>query len=776
MAQARKGKPSFRARVIKVGLIFALIGALCAGGFLVYVKYQADHTELPAYTVGQPTVVLAADGKTELGHIPSTASGKQLDDKQVSPLIRQAHMAAEDRSFYDHEAVSLLGTARAVLVDARTGSWASGGSTISQQYVKNAYLTQSKTASRKVNEWIYAYRLEKDFSKDQILTKYVNSNYYGRGAYGVEDAAQTWFGVSATTLTDINDPLQVARAAFLAALVQRPGAFSKYEGRPSNLVNADALNDRVKYVLDGYRDLEGVPNMVSEDVVNRAKALLPLKLTDTIKQPQKGDGDPYLMHYIRDWMAAWQTQLAIDNDGLKESDAAEQGATTVDSMLARGGLKIQLSIDPSVQDALVKAHQREIRGGRPSGAVILNPRDGGVLGMSGGINYGADANNYAMYASRPPGSTMKPFVLADAVGKGVSPNSTFAAPKYIQIDGPPIWDHTRADAPGCKMTLADALAASNNVVYVEAATGKMANCDDRKSLADISGYSVTPKSVASLLKKAGADSSPVPGKNAPAKLSVEPRLAIGGSVELSPLKLAVMTATIANGGTYHKPHIIDAITLSDGDRVFEHEDESSDAMDEDTARVVAQAMTGVFTHGTAVHDQVPEHELAGKTGTTDGDEKTQQGDTWMTAFNAVNPDVPDAPAYVCTVWEGKNPSGSGADTGRVCQGVFAAKLKGTPSVSFPKADLDSGKKVGLKQDPPPAPKTTEQPPPAPETTPETETPTPTTTKAVKPKPSHTATTSPPTRSTPPPEQSGGPITGTVAPPSATGEGTGQPAG
>lgn len=770
-------KKKRKGRLFKVVGALVLVVVLAAFGFLQWVKSQAEDATLPSYRIGDPSVVLAADGKTALGHIASTASGKQLDDAQVSTLIRHAHMGAEDRGFYDHEAVSLLGTARALLTDARTGSWAAGGSTISQQFVKNAYLTSAKTGDRKVNEWILAYRLEKDFTKDQILTKYVNSNYYGRGAYGVEDAAQTWFGVSATEITDMKDPLQVARAAFLAALVQRPGAFSKYEGKPSNLTNADALYKRVNYTLDGMRKLDGVETMVSQDVVDKAKALLPLKLTDTIKAPDKGDGDPYLMQYVHDWLTAWQTQQAKDEDGLKDSEAAEQGAATVDGMLARGGLKIQLSIDAGLQDMLINAHKAEIKGGRPSGAVILNPRDGGVLAMSGGLSYKADPVNYAMYASRPPGSTMKPFVLADAVEKGVSPNSVFAAPKYIQIDGPPIWDHTRADAPGCKMTLADALAASNNVVYTEAATGQMAGCDDRSKLTKIDGYSVTPKSVATLLRKAGADSSPVPKRDSPAKIGEEPRLAIGGSIELSPVKLAVMGASIANGGKYHKPHVIDAVDLPDGERVFSHEDESSDVMSEDTARIVAQAMTGVATHGTAVHDQVENHPTADKTGTTDGDPETQQGDTWMLAFNADNPDVDSEPAYVCSVWEGKNPSGSGADTGKVCQNFLSHALSGRPKVDFPKADLNSGKKVGLKEDPPPPPQTTEQPP-APETTteapPSSSTPTPTPTKTKeKPKPT-TTTSGPPTRSTPPPEQTGGPVTGTVPVPGPgdTGGGTG----
>ncbi len=750
-----------RFRLVKVLLVLGLVFTLGVLGFLQYVKYQADHTTLPAYKVGDRSVVLASDGKTELGHIASTGSGKQLEDKNVSTLIRQAHMAAEDRSFYTHEAVSLPSTAWAFLTDLRAGSVVAGGSTITQQYVKNAYLTQAQTPDRKVNEWILAYRVEKDFTKDQILTKYVNSNYYGRGAYGVEDGAQTWFGVPAAQITDMGDPLQVARAAFLAALVQLPSVFAEYkEGtQPSDLINKKSLYERVNYVLDGMRDLKGVQTMVTQDVIDQAKKLLPLKLTNTVRPSGNAtDGDPYLMRYVRDWLTAWQTQLARDN-GKNDADATKEGTAAAESLLARGGLRIQLSIDARLQSLLVSAHKDELSSKRPSGAVILNPRDGGVLAMSGGRDYGSDPNNYAMYASRPPGSTMKPFVLADAVSKGVSPNSIFAAPKYINIDGPPIWDHTRADAPGCKLTLADALAASNNVVFTEAITGKMASCQDRSKLTGIDNYSVNPKSVATLLRKVGADASPVPERDSPAKIGEEPRLAIGGSLELSPLKLAVMGGTLINGGTYHKPHIIDSVGLPDDEKVFKYEDQSRQALDEKTARIVTQAMVGVFTHGTAVNDQVDGHPLAGKTGTTDGDEKTQQGDTWMLAANADNPKSNSAPAYVCAVWEGKNPGGSGAGTGKVCQNFFAHALRGTPTVNFVDADLGAGKMVGLHNDPPPAPQTTE---PKPEPTTKAPEPSPTPKKTEHSTPPPTTTAPPTPRSTPPAEQpTGGVNTGTV---------------
>jgi membrane peptidoglycan carboxypeptidase len=481
------------------------------------------------------------------------------------------------------------------------------------------------------------------------------------------------------------------------------------------------------------------------------------------------------MQYVKDWLVAWQTEVAKQAGAKTDEDAVLTASGTVTEMLARGGLRIKLSVDANLQKMLVESHKSAVRKG-PSGGIVLNPRDGGVLAMSGGLDHDADPNNDATNASRPPGSTIKPFVLADAVRKGVSANSMFAAPKYITVDGPPIWDHTRKDAPGCKMTLADALAESNNVVFTEAITGQMANCEDRTTLAPIAGYSVTPDSVAELLHDAGADSSLVPGRDSPAPLNVEARLAIGGSIELSPLKLAVMGATLANGGMYHKPYIIAGVDGFNGENLFTHIDESRQVLDEKYARIVNQAMAGVFTHGTAVHDQVKDHPLAGKTGTTDTEESEEQrGDAWIMAANAVNPDYPGEPAMICVVWEGNNPKGAGAETGKACQKYFARALEGKASVDIPEADLDSGTKVGLEVAPPPPPQTV---PPQPQPTTEAPPPPPTTEQTTEQPPPPPATTEP-TRSTPSEEQpTGGANTGTVTVPGNPGGGTGngQPAG
>ncbi|HKX24479.1 MAG TPA: transglycosylase domain-containing protein [Candidatus Saccharimonadales bacterium] len=758
-------------------LTLVVLGGGVFGGVLLWAQSRASHVEIPSLEPAGASVVLAADGKQIVGKFVSAEAGKPLDAKQVSTLIRHAHLAAEDRSFYAHGAISLKGMAWAMLTNARDGTLAAGGSTITQQLAKR-YAGTDKTFDRKIDELPYAYKMEQDYTKDQILVTYCNVNYYGRGAYGIEDAANTWFGVSATKLSDMSDPLQVARAAFLASLLKQPGNYEQYVGEPRNLKFAEPLRQRVVYTLDGLRDLEALPAgadgkpaaTVSQEVVDKAKKLVEkdlsaLKLTNRFKQTGSAvEGDPYLMGYVRDWIVAWQTQLARD-DGYNDQEAAEMGEAETKTMLARGGLRLQTEIDPAAQDRLVSAHKNKLGGG-PSGFIVLNPRTGGVVAMSGGRNYNSDPNNYAVYTKRPPGSTMKPFVLANAVKEGVSVKSVFAAPAEIRIDGPPIQDHTRKDAPGCKMTLADSIAVSNNVVAVEAATGKMASCDDRNKLTNIKDYPVTPKTVAALIRKAGAEASMVPGRTDKIKIGEEPRLAIGATLEISPLKLAVMASTLANGGEYHKPHLINRIDAPNGENIFEHEDESQQVIDRKYADIVNQVLTGVFTKGTATGAQVDGHPLAGKTGTTD----TDLGDAWFFAFNAVNPSQDKEPAYACAGWAGKNADRHGADVGEVCQSFYQGQLKGRPGVKFPDADLNAGKLVGIVQAAPPPPPVVETTQPQPEPSKTTPPATPTKTKTVEPTTAST-TTRPPdpgptsTREAPPPEENGGneedPNNGTV---------------
>jgi membrane peptidoglycan carboxypeptidase len=668
--------------------------ALVVAAGLGYVRYQASQLDLSSLSRQGSSTVYASDGRTVLGRIAAEGGeGKSLTDDQVSPLIRHVHMSAEDRAFYTHGAISLTHMAKAFYTDAKSGSLAAGGSTITQQYVKNAYLTQEKTAERKAKELAYAYRVEKDFGKDQILTKYVNSNYYGRGAYGIEDAAHAWFGVSATKLRDMNDPKQVARAAFLAALINQPSYYAQYNNQPSNLVHQDELEKRQRYVLDGLREIKGTEPLVSQVVVDKAKKLLPLKPTNTLRGGgNASNGDPHVLSYVRDWLAAWQTQVAIQ-DGYNKDDAAKQGRSMAEAMLARGGLRIVTSINATLQKQLRVSAQNNAPGqGLAHGAVITDPRTGAIVAMHSGSPRTGEAYNYALYADRQVGSIMKTVVLADAVRSGISLESVLPAPAYIKMDGSRIYNDDRQAAAGCKQSLLDAIATSNNPVHIELITGKMASCKNPSKLQNIeSNYPVSPSSVATLARKMGADDSLVPGKSNPAKLPEVPTLALGvGS--MTPVKVATIGSTLANGGTHVAPHLLEQIVAIDGEVVYQNETTRTRVLNEQDAAKVNQALTGVFkAGGTAEDRQVSGHPMAGKTGTT-------RSDAWGLMYSAVDD---NKPAYVCAAWAGYPDNRRtadnlwGATVMRLCQGFFRQALSDQPRVEFPSADLSDGRHIGL---------------------------------------------------------------------------------
>lgn len=708
MSKQKKGKG------LRIFLIFILIAVLFNLAFPSYIlgKSLASTIDYPPLNFGENSTVYGSDGST-LGIIQAAGKGESsLKGDQISPLLRHAFLAIEDRGFYEHSGVSFWSMAKATLFNVEKGSFAAGGSTISQQYVKNAYLSREKTLDRYQKGVRLAYKLENDYSKDEILERYINSNYYGKGAVGIDDAAQAWFGHSATQITDVHNPEHVAKAAFLAALVQQPGTFEKPDERnPTQLKNINALKKRQVATLDGFREVKGVKQQdkVPSDVIEKAKQVA-LNVDAVNKKPKRNETtlDPYLLAYIKDWLAATEAEAAKQlDDRLNDQAATEKGQEQAKALLAQGGLKIYTTINPKLQALLPKAvgtgNGKLTKRGLSIGSVIMDPATGAVAAIYGGADFAKDGNNYALYADRQPGSTMKTVVLADLVSKGISPMSVLPAPACIKLDKDnpeQCNDNKRPGSETCKLSLADATALSNNPVFLEAISGKMADCGDPVNPAKLSpiskDYQVSPQSVADLARKMGADDSTVPAKNSPAKLDPVPSLALGTS-SLTPLKLASIGSTLADG-THNKPFIIQKITTGESQRVaYENAPQAQPVLDPKHVAVINQVLTGVYTKGTAKQAGVPGHPLAGKTGTT-------ATDAWMLAWSASDPNK-KAPSYVCSIWAGyadnrttsdKGGDLWGADVAQVCKAFFTDALAGVDKVDFPPADLNVGKKVGLK--------------------------------------------------------------------------------
>jgi membrane peptidoglycan carboxypeptidase len=683
-----------------IGVVVGLVVLIFAGLFVSVrvIEMRAFDLDISDPKVnGAPSVILANDNKTTLGRLAVDGNHTQLNESQITSLIEQVTLAAEDRDYYARPTVSTIRLALEAATIART-KFQAGGSGITQQYAKNAYgLLSLPTRDRKLAELEYSYRLEKKYTKRQILTRYLNTICYGRGSCGIGDAAKIWFGVDATTLNNKKDPLQVARSAFLIAMVNRPGngpdGFSRYEGRPSNLVNSAALYARVRYVLDGLGKLDPsyVGELVSQSVIDRAKQLLPLKLTDSVYQGGSS-GNPQFVQYIHSWLAEQQVQ-ALKDTGYSDEEATKQGQNAAESMLARGGLRIVTKIAPQAQNALNKAAKSwTTRKGLATGAVIIDPKTGAVVAMYSGQANKNDQNNYVL-AERRVGSTMKTVVLTNMVDEGISVKSEVPVPAYVVMNGSKIWNDDRRAAPGCRLNVVDTIAHSSNVASVQWATGQMVRkgCAATELLPISDGYPVNIRSVAEYTHKMGGDASLVPGRANPAKLEDVPTLALGVNL-LSPLKMGSIVSTLANRGEHHSPFLIESVTASDGTVLYRHEDESKRVIDSSKADIVNQVQTKVFTHGTAINAQVKGHPLAGKTGTTEITVNAM-------AYNADDP-TGRVPTFACAAQGGypdnRETSGLwGSDIMKICSKFFAQILKGKPRINFPVADMDAGEIVGL---------------------------------------------------------------------------------
>ena len=332
---------------------------------------------------------------------------------KIPDVMKEATVAVEDARFYEHHGVDYVGVARAMIENLRAGSVVQGGSTITEQYVKNAYVGDERTYTRKIREAVLAWQLEDKWSKDKILTEYLNTVYYGAGAYGVEAAARTYFHKHASGLS-------LKEAAMLAAMPKFPSAYSPTTDKDM------AIKQRNK-VLQLMAD----QGYVTQE---RADKLMASKL-HVYKHPPNYNKS--LADYFVDYVTKQLTK--------------RYGSTTVFD----GGLKVITSIDVKWQQAaidIIKSTTEPLNFGfKPSAALVaIDPANGYIRTMVGGLDYKKQKFNLAYQAKRQAGSSMKPFVLATAVEQGMNPDTTYysskspiiipmgayAAPWVVNGDGP----------------------------------------------------------------------------------------------------------------------------------------------------------------------------------------------------------------------------------------------------------------------------------------------------------------------------------------------------
>jgi penicillin-binding protein 1A len=469
--------------------------------------------------------------------------------------MRKATVAVEDRRFYEHGGIDYKGVARALWRDLTAQKVVEGGSTLTQQLVRNLYISRERTLARKLREACLAMELSRRWSKQRILQEWLNTVYFGNHAYGVEAAAQTYFSKPARDLS-------LSEAALLAGLPQAPSRYDPFLDPQAALARRDAV---LRAMLDNG---DITQEQYQRAVRGRDLRLRPSELYTRIREP-------YFFGYVRDQLIA------------------KYGASTVRS----GGLRVYTTIAPAFQRAAERAIARALdRPGDPAAALVaINPANGAIRAMVS-VTPGQRRSefNLAAQARRQAGSTFKTFVLAAAVEQGIDPSSTVyrSAPfSYRASATAPVWRVSTYDGTYAgPISVRRATLRSDNTVYAQLT------------------LDVGPAAVAAMARKLGVRTA----------LTPVPSIGLG-SLAVSPLDMASAYATLAAGGVYSQPMAIRRVVLPGGREDREAgwgKPRRVRVMADGVAAEVTKILEENILYGTGTRAQI-DRPAAGKTGTTE---------------------------------------------------------------------------------------------------------------------------------------------------------------
>ena len=527
-----------------------------------------------------------------------------VQENDISPNLKNAVIAIEDRRFYEHEGVDYAGIARALFQDVLKRSAAQGGSTITQQFVKNALSAQgNRTVFQKLRESALAYHLERQWSKSKILTQYLNTVYFGHGAYGIEAATRTYFGDGdefseteegeALGYTpygveedgpddpDLRESRDVApeEAALLAGLIASPSLYDPIE-------NPQIATQRRNLVLQ---------RMYEQRMITRSQYEYGIKQA----VPTEDDVDPPDTDSEQPYFTSWMTQQLVD----------KYGATRVFG----GGLKVKTTIDPEIQAAAEQAIAGRLSGIGPDASLVaIENKTGRVRAMVGGTDFDARPFNLATNGHRQPGSAFKPFILLRALADGIDPNSTWAS-QPVQLPfqgekGPELFKVSNyEDSYLGSASLWSATAASDNSVFAQL------------------GMKVKPKRVAALANEMGIRT----------ELSTNPAMLLGGlEIGVTPLEMAYAFSTLANDGRRVTGDLnpnggpVAFEEIRDGEEEFKNKPVSERVYPKQVGELAREMLSLVVSSGTGKAAQVGDEYIWGKTGTTEN-----YGDAWFAGGN-----------------------------------------------------------------------------------------------------------------------------------------------
>ncbi len=573
---ARAGRPRARTSRSRWRTWLRRLGWVAAGVFVLGLAAVAvafariDPPSPNALAEAQTSIVYYSDGTTELARI-AEQNRESVPLAQVPKHVRDAVIAAEDRDFYSNSGVSPTGIARSVWQALRGADVQGGGSTITQQYVKNYFLTQDRTVDRKLREMVIAIKIDRDQSKEQILEGYLNTIYYGRGAYGIQTAAKAYFGKDVSQLT-------VAEGAVLASVINAPSLFDPALGerQQSNLAN------RFGYVLDG---------MVGQgwlSAADRAKATLPAIQAKAPSRVLTGPGG-----YI---VTATRKELT---SRLKLTD----------EQIDTGGLRITTTIDKKAQDAAVASVTKNMptKGkvdGLYAGLVSVRPGDGAVVALYGGADYQARQFSSATDATIQAGSTFKAFALIAALQQGISTRTTFDGNSPL-----------RDPALGSDFSVRNSGGVSYGTVDLRKATASSINTAFIRL-----NLRIGPQAT-----RAAAVAAGIPENTAGLGTDLTNVL---GTASPKVIDIANAYATIAAEGRRATPYLVRRVTSPAIDIDYQARPNVVDAFSREVAADTIDALSQVTAPGgTASRAAQLGRPAAGKTGTTD-----KSMSVWFTGF------------------------------------------------------------------------------------------------------------------------------------------------
>jgi penicillin-binding protein 1A len=594
-----------RPRIKKLRVLAILAGlAFLAAVSTVFGMMMAVASELPAlesheqYAADKDNSILLDYRGRKLGILQNNQNVVLVGPYQISPAMKHAIIAIEDRRFYTNDGYDLRGIGRALWADITSGEAVQGGSTITQQFVKIALEAQSeRTVLQKLREAALAYHLTRKWSKEKILTEYLNAIYFGKGAYGIESAARVYFGkrhgwgqaggCGTTRATMCAAQLTTPEAAFLAGIVLSPSGYDP-------VAHPDAAKRRRDLVLRAMRDQGYIT-----DAEYRLDVLEALPTQTDLTPPQERSEAPYFTSWVR--------QQVVDHFGpFKAFSGSLQITTTLD-----------LDMQRAAEDAI--AQLLPPGAGLPSAALVaIENRTGEVRAMVGGEDYATRPFNLATQGQRQPGSTFKPFVLAAALQAGISPNSLWSSrKKEFPVPGTggkevfPVENYNGAYAG--TQSLAGATTTSDNSVFAEV------------------GIKVGTRRIARLARRLGIR-TPV---------STNYAMILGGLEQgVTPLDMAHAYQTFAAGGRRiwnpelgapnRGPIGIHLVRDDDGDVLVDNRKtlKATRVLPQPTAEMVTSILRTVVAWGTGKAAALSGSTVAGKTGTTEN-----YGDAWFVGWN-----------------------------------------------------------------------------------------------------------------------------------------------